>query len=224
MTHHPSQYSVFGRTGLTSATNFEAEIVYSDSESTAFAFGLPHQVVYDACQFLEATSELHSVFCPIDDFSDCRFYEFTVIGALALIEYLKIPPHSFAVWRYLCDFQRMIQSLSGLIELVGDFSELQKQVASQREKPSYVYVIRCLSTGLFKIGRAIDIPNRVKTIQYMSAGHLVLVYQAHGGSDLESRLHKEFSHRRDHGEWFSLSEVELLRLSDLMGTSSEEAA
>ena len=224
MTHHPSQYSVFGRTGLTSATNFEAEIVYSDSESTAFAFGLPHQVVYDACQVLEATSELHSVFCPIDDFSDCRFYEFTVIGALALIEYLKIPPHSFAVWRYLCDFERMIQSLSDLIVLVGKFSEWKERFDAQPKRPSFVYVMKCLSTGLFKIGRAIAIPHRVKTVQSMSAGHLVLVYQAHGGSELESRLHKEFSHRRDHGEWFSLSEVELLRLADLMGTSGEVAA
>ncbi len=224
MTHHPSQYSVFGRTGLTSATNFEAEIVYSDSESTAFAFGLPHQVVYDACRALEATSELHSVFCPIDDFSDCRFYEFTVIGALALIEHLKIPPHSFAVWRYLCDFERMIQGLSDLIVLVGKFSEWKEQLDTQPKRPSFVYVMKCLSTGLFKIGRAIAIPHRVKTVQSMSAGHLVLVYQAHGGSELESRLHKEFSHRRDHGEWFSLSEAELLRLADLMGTSGEEAA
>lgn len=224
MTHHPSQHSVFGRTGLTSATNFEAEIVYSDSESTAFAFGLPHQVVYDACQVLEATSELHSVFCPIDDVSDCRFYEFTVIGALALIEYLKIPPHSFAVWRYLCDFERMIQSLSDLIVLVGKFSEWKERFDAQPKRPSFVYVMKCLSTGLFKIGRTIDLLNRAKQIQAMSAGKLVMVLHAPGGSKLENCLHKEFSHLCEHGEWFALTEVELSRLAALMGAGNEAAA
>lgn len=223
MTHHPSQYSVFGRTGLTSATNFEEEIVYSDSETAAFVFGLPHQVVYDACRVLEATDELHSEICPIDDFSDCRFYEFTGLGALALIEYLEIPFGSFVVWRYLSDFQRMIQSLSDLIALAGKFSQWKERLDTQPKRPSFVYVMKCVSTGLFKIGRTMDLLNRAKQIQAMSAGKLVMILYAPGGAMLENSLHKEFSDLCDHGEWFSLSETELSRLAALMGASNGAA-
>jgi hypothetical protein len=56
----------------------------------------------------------------------------------------------------------------------------------------------------------------------MSAGRLRIVQYARGGSELESRLHREFSGKRQHGEWFSFDELDLQRIK--LSLSKEDAA
>ena len=240
--HFPlSPLSVLKRNGRIVGVNFEEEIVYSDSETAAFVLGIPHHTVLQACKTLEASAAFFSDFCPIDDVSGGDLYEFTRCGLIALIDTLAVPMSSFAVWHYLNEFTHSAQDLAefmeithkleqlnsvimfGMLEIGRQFEQLKReQEHDRRSQSSFVYLMECLSTGLFKIGRTTDLVSRLKQIQSMSAGRLRIVQYARGGSELESRLHREFSGKRQHGEWFSFDELDLQRIK--LSLSKEDAA
>ncbi len=111
----------------------------------------------------------------------------------------------------------------GTLEIGRQFEQLKReQEHDRRSQSSFVYLMECLSTGLFKIGRTTDLVSRLKQIQSMSAGRLRIVQYARGGSELESRLHREFSGKRQHGEWFSFDDLDLQRIK--LSLSKEDAA
>ncbi|MEL3922116.1 GIY-YIG nuclease family protein [Aeromonas enteropelogenes] len=223
--------SVLKRNGRIVGVNFEEEIVYSDSETAAFVFGIPHHAVLQACKTLETSTEFFSDFCPIDDASGGDLYEFTRRGLIALIDTLAVPMGSFAVWHYLNEFTHSAKDLAEFIELTHKLEQLnslmmfgivdisrqfeqlkREQEHDRRSQSSFVYLMECLSTGLFKIGRTTVLESRLKQIQSMSAGRLRIVQYARGGSELESRLHRDFSGKRQHGEWFSFDDLDLQRI------------
>jgi hypothetical protein len=62
--------------------------------------------------------------------------------------------------------------------------------------------------GLFiKIGRSKNVIQRLRNLQTGTYGQLIIAALEPGGSIRESELHKEFSHLRRQGEWFSCNEV-----------------
>lgn len=69
----------------------------------------------------------------------------------------------------------------------------------------YVYLIGCVENSLIKIGRSIDVPARLALIQRMSPVRLYVLWQAEGGVELESLLHRAFAGCRSHGEWFDFT-------------------
>ncbi len=73
-------------------------------------------------------------------------------------------------------------------------------------KPGYIYLIRA-SNDLYKIGRSINVANRLRNLQTSSATPLTLVHSfpSDDMEQAESRLHTEFAYARTHGEWFLLS-------------------
>jgi hypothetical protein len=74
----------------------------------------------------------------------------------------------------------------------------------------YVYLLRSES-GLFKIGRSVNVTNRLSSIRGGSAEHITLIGALHvpDMAKTESDLHQKFTHRRQRGEWFSLTDSEV---------------
>lgn len=72
--------------------------------------------------------------------------------------------------------------------------------------PGWVYVLSS-EIGLYKIGMTVkDLDKRVNDINNMSPVPVELSIAVHCADPrlLESRLHKQFAHKRQHGEWFRL--------------------
>lgn len=70
----------------------------------------------------------------------------------------------------------------------------------------FVYFIKS-STGLYKIGLAVDIERRFRelSIEYSSEDlELVRTIETENMMHTEQRFHNIFSKKRQHGEWFAL--------------------
>lgn len=73
---------------------------------------------------------------------------------------------------------------------------------------TFIYIMRCLRTGLYKIGRSKNPTIREKTLQSENP-NVELVYQVEAFASYEKELHSEFSHKRVRGEWFRLTKKDL---------------
>ena len=74
-----------------------------------------------------------------------------------------------------------------------------------------VYLIEAKDVGLFKIGHTCGCPSvRLSTLQTGSPVWLSIIMSTKGSVSDEKFLHAKFSHVRSHGEWFRLSENDVL--------------
>lgn len=80
------------------------------------------------------------------------------------------------------------------------------------DKPHYLYVICESETAPVKIGFSADPNKRLRQLQTGHPAPLTLYHKEEVRKDqvrgLEKAIHKELSHRRKQGEWFSLSPEE----------------
>ncbi len=65
-----------------------------------------------------------------------------------------------------------------------------------------VYFVHNESEGTVKIGKAIDVPKRVRQLQTASSAPLRLLGQILGGHPEERRIHRDLKEHRRRGEWF----------------------
>lgn len=82
----------------------------------------------------------------------------------------------------------------------------------------YVYVIKSPSTGLYKIGRTRSPKARFNTFKTSNPDVLECIH-LHKCDDmeyLEGMLHNAFSRKRVRGEWFSLSEDDLIQINAIV--------
>ena len=80
-------------------------------------------------------------------------------------------------------------------------------------KKSYVYIIKNLDSGNLKIGVGSDPVKRLKQLQTGSDSELSLVYTSFLCSNafsLENDVHNRFKEFHVRGEWFKLSEKEII--------------
>ena len=79
----------------------------------------------------------------------------------------------------------------------------------QAEVICHIYLIT--DGEFFKIGRAIDVDKRLSDLQLGNPKTLSLVFYAPVGnaSKVESHLHRLYSYKLIHREWFSLNEVDV---------------
>lgn len=77
--------------------------------------------------------------------------------------------------------------------------------------PGYVYLVQAVGTDRFKIGRATNVANRLRTIQTSSPLKIRYVYHAYvrNMNLYEMELHHKFSEQREIGEWFTLSKSDI---------------
>lgn len=81
----------------------------------------------------------------------------------------------------------------------------------------YVYLM-IAANGLYKIGRSRNIVRRLRGIQTSSPIPVELTHsvKTRSSNQLESNLHKVFSDRRSHGEWFKLTPMQVQQVKEIM--------
>jgi hypothetical protein len=85
------------------------------------------------------------------------------------------------------------------------------------ETPVWIYFVQAGPGGPIKVGWTLDIEQRLGSLRVDNPEELTLLATAHGGLDVEQRLHQIFESTRIRGEWFRPSPklMELIdRLSD----------
>lgn len=73
------------------------------------------------------------------------------------------------------------------------------------KRSSLVYFIQCNSTKNIKIGKSINVHERMKQIKGMTPSGIDLLATIDGDTDVEANLHKKFNKYSVHGEWFKPS-------------------
>lgn len=86
--------------------------------------------------------------------------------------------------------------------------------ATSRPHKQWVYFIQC-TAGPIKIGVAVDVEERLRTLQCGSPFELRLIARVPGGYDLEADLHRRLCEHRLHGEWFANTPVVLRVLEEV---------
>lgn len=95
--------------------------------------------------------------------------------------------------------------------------EIEAQFAradARQSKPSFVYFILA-ATGEIKIGMAVDVVQRLNSLQTSHPAKLEILATTSGGRKRERQYHERFAAHRLHGEWFEphpdiLAEIERL--------------
>lgn len=84
-------------------------------------------------------------------------------------------------------------------------------------KSEYIYVLRSVSTGIFKIGRSDKPRRRIEQIQRDSSSliEMVHLYTCEDSRRVEKELHQRFKSVREHGEWFRLAAEDLKHIESL---------
>jgi Meiotically up-regulated gene 113 len=71
----------------------------------------------------------------------------------------------------------------------------------------FVYVIQAEGDSPIKVGRAVDVPKRIRTLQTGNPRRLGLLRVMPGGVELEAQLHLRLRESRMQGEWFDGEQV-----------------
>lgn len=80
----------------------------------------------------------------------------------------------------------------------------------------YVYVI-CSDEGLYKIGYSKNPTERMRQLQVSIPHKLTLIHDIMTTQPklLEKQLHEAYSHKHVRGEWFALSEYDIIEIKDM---------
>lgn len=115
------------------------------------------------------------------------------------------PPVAFD-WRIPALFRKYLD----IPELV--ISNEDRQSWTKRHPNEVVYVIGSTESSLVKIGRSVNIDQRLRSIQSMSPVPLTVLWTIPGSRSLELWLHITFAEYRSHGEWFNFGDRDPLEL------------
>lgn len=82
----------------------------------------------------------------------------------------------------------------------------------------YIYILKA-ENGLYKIGKSKDPGSRIASIRTSSpvALEIYRVFQSSEYSKQEKVLHRLFADLREFGEWFRLTDEELLTIDEIQG-------
>jgi len=97
------------------------------------------------------------------------------------------------------------------VELQVNRDDIPKK--RKQRKSSIVYLVRA-ENGLVKIGKTVDIVSRFASLNSGSplALRLITICRTPFAGDLEKHLHTSYKHKRVRGEWFSLSEEDIISI------------
>lgn len=85
----------------------------------------------------------------------------------------------------------------------------------------YVYFVQ--RGDQIKVGSAVEIPSRMKTLQTAHSAPLTLLAAVPGHVLIEKAIHRKFGHLRKSGEWFS-ADAELLAFIDALRSGANPIA
>ncbi len=101
---------------------------------------------------------------------------------------------------------------------VDRFAKLYKEDFGLAADVGYVYILKA-ENGLFKIGKSRTPKIRIGNIQTASPVRITVyrVFKSSEYSHAEQHLHRLFADFREIGEWFRLTEEELLTIDEIQG-------
>jgi hypothetical protein len=88
-------------------------------------------------------------------------------------------------------------------------ARLQAITPPRPERPKAVYIIRL--HGLYKIGKSVRPEQRIKGMQLPGRPDFTFVAWMKDADEMEVMLHEWFEMERRHGEWFELSDEQLMQ-------------
>ncbi len=92
----------------------------------------------------------------------------------------------------------------------------KKYRPSKNKVSGWVYIVQGVD-GYYKIGMTTDMEKRLRALATNSHTPLTLVHaiKCRNCARAERKLHKQFSGKRGHGEWFRLNAADLAQLKSL---------
>jgi hypothetical protein len=126
---------------------------------------------------------------------------------------LKITYHPDGVVGRL--FEPMLEQIrQDREEWSRQYNEQRRLAEAQKPKPTtFLYVMVDKRTGYHKIGRSKDPKYRERTLQ-ADAPEIEMVFCFEGYVNQEKRLHEKYAEKRVRGEWFDLSENDLIDIQN----------
>lgn len=119
------------------------------------------------------------------------------------------------------DFEDVVKDLDWLIKKITLYrNEMnliynsKKKVKSKSTIATHVYLLYCINTGLYKIGRSINPTFREKTIGSEQPNIEMVFSSPITDKGSEKELHKMFSSKRVRGEWFRLDSSDILTIKN----------
>jgi hypothetical protein len=92
----------------------------------------------------------------------------------------------------------------------------QLHKATKQYRTPAIYLVKC--NEYYKIGRSNSILDRIRVMEIGNPYKLELVFFARTDKDLEveKMLHKTFEHKRIKGEWFCLSDSDIMEFERII--------
>lgn len=89
-------------------------------------------------------------------------------------------------------------------------------------KGKYIYIVRDVVSGYFKIGKAADVISRVSNMETGNPNGIQLIDFFSVSNDLwaESMLHRRFAKQRYRREWFALSNKDIEEIRKLLSPTT----
>ena len=106
-------------------------------------------------------------------------------------------------------------------EFQNQMSNVLKESKQKRKDREKTYIVRKLGTNEIKIGKSINVAERINTLSMQAGCHLVVLKII--DKNIEFKLHKKFAHLRTIGEWFNDENGEICEFVKTL-TSNEVAA
>nr|BDD45247.1 hypothetical protein 29 [Moraxellaceae bacterium]BDD46578.1 hypothetical protein 5 [Moraxellaceae bacterium] len=106
-------------------------------------------------------------------------------------------------------------------EFQSQISNVLKESKQKRKDREKTYIVRKLGTNEIKIGKSINVAERIKTLSMQAGYHLVVLKII--DKNIEFKLHKKFAHLRTIGEWFNDENGEICEFVETL-TSNEVTA
>ena len=85
---------------------------------------------------------------------------------------------------------------------------------------AFVYVLKV--GGLYKIGKAKDVNNRIRNLHLAEDHEVVFSVFSNKPLELEKALHNKFKHLRVKREWFKLTDAELSEIAAYLDRQEKE--
>jgi hypothetical protein len=118
-----------------------------------------------------------------------------IAGALADPESLRRLPDA--------EYKRFCESVLYVVAVTTEIERLGVPATKRKgERPNYLYAIAAEGTGFVKLGIAVDVDARLKSLQCSSPSKLHLLASRIGTYADERTLHERFGEYRAEGEWF----------------------
>jgi hypothetical protein len=118
-----------------------------------------------------------------------------------------------------------LESVGLIISKNNEYFTINKQTDNDKKtckskNEFYIYVMKNLRNGFYKIGISHNPTTREKTLQ-SEEPEIELLFYSKGSYKHEKQLHQTFIEKRVRGEWFSLDDNDIENIKSYLGSLYE---